>query len=123
VAARATLIALLLCLLPAPLLAAAGSAAAGAEIDAFIEGIGSSGCRFQRNGQWHDAAQAKAHLQRKHAWLQRCGLAGDAELFIARAATASNVSGRAYRIACPGQPETDSAAWFTARLQQLRGGR
>lgn len=121
-AARATLIALLLCVLPTPLLAAAGSAA-GAEIDALIAGIGSSGCRFQRNGQWHDAAQAKAHLQRKRAWLQRRGLAGDAELFIARAATASSVSGRVYRIACPGQPESDSAAWFTARLQQLRGGR
>ena len=42
------------------------------------------------------------------------------ELFIERAASRSSTSGRAYRVRCPGQPETSSAEWFDARLKRLR---
>ena len=49
-------------------------------------------------------------------------MAGDAEAFIDQAASRSSFSGRAYRVACPGQPEVDAGTWFRARLASLRTG-
>jgi len=43
-----------------------------------------------------------------------------AEQFIERAASQSSMSGKPYRIACPGQPEQTAAVWFGARLKALR---
>ncbi|WP_372013156.1 DUF5329 family protein [Pseudoxanthomonas sp. 10H] len=106
----------------APALAqpSAGQALAEAEIEALIAGLGDSGCRFQRNGRWHGAAEAQAHLRRKYEWGRRGGEAGSAEAFIDRAASRSSVTGRAYRVSCTGQPEADAAEWFRARLADLR---
>jgi hypothetical protein len=33
-----------------------------AEVDALLGKLESSGCQFNRNGSWHSAAEAKAHL-------------------------------------------------------------
>ncbi|WP_024869545.1 DUF5329 domain-containing protein [Pseudoxanthomonas suwonensis] len=95
-------------------------AAASAEIQSLIARLGESGCRFQRNGRWHDAAEAQAHLQRKYDWARGRGMSGDAEAFIERAASRSSLTGRPYRVACAGQPETDSVEWFRAQLRDLR---
>ena len=99
---------------------AAPSEAARREIGALIGALDGSSCRFQRNGSWHDAAEARAHLQRKYDYLLKKDKVGTAEQFIERAASQSSISGKAYRIACPGQPEQTAAAWFGARLQALR---
>ncbi|AKC85568.1 hypothetical protein WQ53_01090 [Pseudoxanthomonas suwonensis] len=96
------------------------SAQADAEIRALIAGLADSGCRFQRNGRWHDADDAGAHLQRKYDWARRRQLSGDAETFIERAASRSSLTGRAYRVACPGRAEADAGEWFRARLAALR---
>jgi len=93
---------------------------ADAEIRALIARLGDSGCRFQRNGRWHDAADAQAHLQRKYDWARRRGLSGSAEDFIDKAASRSSFTGRAYRVACPGQAEREAGAWFGALLADLR---
>lgn len=98
----------------------AAAADAQAEIDALIGALATSGCEFQRNGSWHGAARAKAHLQRKYDWLRKRGLADTPELFIERAASRSSTSGQAYRVRCQGRPETTSADWFGARLRELR---
>ena len=95
---------------------------ADTEIRALITGLGQSGCRFQRNGRWYEADQAQAHLQRKYDYARRKHMAGDAEAFIDQAASRSSFSGRAYRVACPGQPEVDAGTWFRARLASLRTG-
>lgn len=108
------------------LLACAGMAAAAPspqaqrEIRALIDALPASGCRFQRNGEWHDGEAARAHLQRKYDYLRRRGLVDSPEQFIERAASRSSVSGRAYRVACQGRPEQPAAAWFGERLQALR---
>lgn len=99
---------------------AAPSEAARREIGALIGALDGSSCRFQRNGSWHDAAEARAHLQRKYDYLLKKDKVDTAEQFIERAASQSSISGKAYRIACPGQPEQTAAAWFGARLQALR---
>ncbi len=90
------------------------------EIAQLIDALGRSGCRFQRNGEWHDAATARGHLQRKYDWLRKRGLADTAEQLIERAGTRSSMSGRAYAVRCPGRPEEPSAAWLTRQLQALR---
>lgn len=90
------------------------------EIAALIAALGASGCEFQRNGTWYDAATARAHLQRKYDYLRKRDLAPSAELFVERAASRSSISGKAYRVRCPGRAEQPSADWFLQRLRALR---
>ncbi len=99
--------------------AAAPSPLAEREIDALLAALQASPCRFQRNGSWYPAAEAKAHLQRKYDDLRKRDLAASAEQFIARGASCSSSSGKAYRVACPGQPEQHAAAWFAQQLAAL----
>lgn len=120
---RSTIIGLLLLGLLLPGLSRPASAApsekAKAEISALMDALAISGCRFQRNGNWHDATQARAHLQRKYAYLLKKDKVDTAEQFIERAASASSLSGRAYRVQC-GDGEQDASVWFGRQLQRLR---
>ncbi len=111
---------ILAALLAAPLAHAAPGAQAQREIALLIGSLEGSQCRFQRNGSWHDAAEARAHLQRKYDYLLKKDKVDSAEQFIERAASQSSMSGKPYRIQCPGQSEQTAAAWFGARLQALR---
>ena len=45
---------------------AAAPATTQREVEALIAALGDSGCRFQRNGRWHDARTAQVHLRRKY---------------------------------------------------------
>ena len=115
---RSTIVGLLLLgsMLPA---AAAPSAEAKAEIAGLMDALASSGCRFQRNGSWHDATEARAHLQRKYDYLLKKDKVDSAEQFIERAASRSSMSGRAYRVRCDGR-EQDAVSWFDGQLKRLR---
>lgn len=104
----------------APAVNPANADAAPREIAGLIAALGASGCEFQRNGSWHDAAAARAHLQRKYDYLRKRDLAPTAELFIERAATRSSMSGKAYRVRCPGRAEQPAADWFLQRLRASR---
>jgi hypothetical protein len=103
-----------------PALAAPG-ATAQHEIEGLMQALEHSGCRFQRNGRWHGAAEARTHLQRKYDYLRKRELAGSAEQFIDNAASRSSLSGKPYRVTCPGQPEQDATSWFRQQLARLRG--
>ncbi len=112
------------CAMPLLLVLAAGAQAAPdakakAEIDGLMQALSQSQCRFQRNGDWHDAGQARAHLQRKYDYLLKQNLVDSSEQFIQRAASKSSVSGKPYRVKC-GALELDSAVWFDMQLQRLR---
>lgn len=91
-----------------------------AEIDALLAALQSSGCEFQRNGRWHAAAEARAHLQKKRDYLEGRGAIGSAEDFIALAASESSMSGRPYRVRCAGAEAVDSRGWLLQRLQGIR---
>ena len=107
-------------LLGLPLLAqAAPSEKAKAEITGLMDNLANSGCQFQRNGDWHEAGEARAHLQRKYDYLLKKNLVDTSERFIQRAASKSSVSGKPYRVKC-GALELDSAVWFDMQLQRLR---
>ena len=90
------------------------------EIAGLLDALGRSECRFERNGAWHDAAQARAHLQRKYDWLRKRGKAGNAEQFIERAASRSSLTGRAYHVRCPGKAQVEAGSWFRTLLAKLR---
>jgi hypothetical protein len=111
---------LALALIAPGLALAAPTDSARREIAGLIGALDGSNCRFQRNGSWHDAAEARAHLQRKYDYLLKKDKVDTAEQFIERAASQSSMSGKPYRIACPGQPEQTAAVWFGARLTALR---
>lgn len=103
----------------APSAHAAPTPQARAEIAHLLDYLSASSCRFWRNGSWHDAAAARRHLERKHGWLERRALADTAELFIERAASRSEWSGKPYRVRC-GQATVDAASWFRIELERWR---
>ena len=41
------------------------------EIDQLLGALGSSNCRFYRNGKWYGAADAQAHLTKKYEYLRK----------------------------------------------------
>ena len=108
---------LLLCI--PQIASAAPTPRAKAEIVGLMDALSNSGCRFQRNGDWYGAAEARAHLQRKYDYLLKKDKVDTAEQFIARAASTSSMSGQAYRVKCNSM-EQDAASWFDGQLKRLR---
>lgn len=104
----------------APLAQAAPPPQAQREIAQLITALGRSGCDFERNGRWYPAVQAQKHLQQKYDWLRKRDLVASAEQFIDRAGSQSSLSGRAYRVRCPGDAPMASADWLQERLRLLR---
>lgn len=96
------------------------SAATRKEIAHLFQSLGQSGCQFYRNGSWHDASSAAAHLQKKYVYLLAKQLVPTTEAFIERAASTSSLSGKRYRVRCAQQSDVDSRAWFTAELARWR---
>jgi len=119
-APRAIGLVLLLCSLSPASQAMAADDVASREINALIAAMETSGCQFWRNGSWHDGAEAGGHLQRKYDWARKRHMAGTAEDFIEGAASRSSLSGKPYRVRCPGRPEVESAQWFRDLLQRIR---
>lgn len=121
-ARRPALVALALAALLAAAAALAGPLppAASAEIDALLARLESSGCRFNRNGSWYPAAEAKAHLARKLEWLRDKGLVESAEQFFERAGSGSSVSGQPYLVQCGSDAPVTSGAWLASQLKALR---
>jgi hypothetical protein len=94
-----------------------------AEIDALLPRLQSSGCEFNRNGNWHAGAEAKAHLLKKLDYLERKDMVQTAEQFIERGASGNSMSGTPYLVRCADRVPVESALWLKAELQQLRAAR
>ncbi|WP_167285072.1 YfeK family protein [Marilutibacter alkalisoli] len=90
------------------------------EIEQLFVALSQSDCQFYRNGSWHEAAEATAHLRRKYAYLLRKGLVSSAEAFIDRAASKSSTSGKPYLVRCGNATSIQSQEWFTGKLRELR---
>ena len=100
---------------------AAEPPATKAEIAHLFTSLETSNCQFNRNGTWHSAKEASAHLATKYKYLQDRDLVQTAEKFIERAATESSLSGKAYQIKCADGVVQPSAPWFQAILLKYRG--
>jgi hypothetical protein len=96
------------------------SPAATFEVEQLLARLAASGCKFQRNGSWHSATDARAHLEKKYRYLLDKRLVGTSEDFISMAATKSSTSGTPYRVQCGTQEPMPSAVWLTARLGEVR---
>ena len=99
---------------------AAESATTKAEIAHLFTVLETSNCQFYRNGSWHDAKEASAHLSTKYKYLQNLNLVPSTEKFIERAATESSFSNKAYQIKCADNLAQPSAPWFQAVLLKYR---
>jgi hypothetical protein len=101
-------------------LAAEPSAGAGAEIGKLLSALGASKCEFYRNGSWHDAASAQAHLTQKYEYLRDKKKITTTEQFITDAGSKSSRSGEAYQVRCPDRAAEPSAKWLSDELARLR---
>jgi len=90
------------------------------EIQTLLAAIEKSGCEFYRNGSWHTATDARAHLVRKLAEVERRHPPKSADEFIEVVATRSSISGEPYRVRCPGVAPIASAVWFRQTLERSR---
>ena len=92
------------------------------EIDQLLGSLGSSNCRFYRNGKWYSSSDAQAHLTKKYEYLRKEKLLSSAEDFITGAGTESSRSGQPYKVQCGKEDSVPSAVWLQAALRRLRSG-
>jgi len=103
-----------------PTIGITAPAAASNEVEHLLKTLGSSSCEFYRNGSWHEASEAEAHLRKKYNYLTKKGMIGRAEDFIAKGGTESSMSGEPYQVKCPNETAQPSAAWLMRKLAAFR---
>ncbi|MGE0359022.1 MAG: DUF5329 domain-containing protein [Burkholderiales bacterium] len=118
--ARTWLLALVAALFPGLATSADPGMRTEAEIAHLMAHLRASGCQFNRNGTWHDAARAVEHIRSKYDYLKKRDLVPTAEAFIERAASASSMSGKPYLVKCGGAPAVESASWLREALANHR---
>lgn len=92
-----------------------------AEIEALMSRMKASGCQFERNGSWHSATDAQAHLIRKLEYIEkRRETLASTEQFIEAAASKSSFTGKPYRVKCDGGAALPSRDWLNRELKALR---
>ncbi len=89
----------------------------GQEINHLLLYIENSGCTFIRNGKAYDAAEARAHIQKKYDYFK--GRIKTTENFVKYSATKSSMSGKPYKVRCNGR-EIFCADWLTVELEKFR---
>jgi hypothetical protein len=117
---RQLVLSLLTCLVAIAATAAPASPAARAEIDGLLVRLEASGCEFNRNGSWHTAAEAKAHLLEKLKYLENRDLVQTTEQFIELGASRSSMSGEPYLVKCGKGTPVQSGHWLRSQLQDVR---
>ena len=95
---------------------------AEAEVQYLLSFLERSDCRFNRNGDWYSASEARAHLEMKYRYLVDQESITTTEDFIDQAATASSMSGKIYLVQCGSAQPVSSAGWLTLELRRLRKG-
>jgi hypothetical protein len=120
VSARTVIFALLLSTLGTVSQAAEISPSVEREILALLDALGTSECRFYRNGRWYSASDAQTHLTRKYEYLRQKKLVESSEDFILKGGTKSSRSGEPYRVQCGRDQSVLSSEWLSAVLHRLR---
>lgn len=90
------------------------------EIQELLDKLQTSGCKFNRNGYWYSASEARTHLLRKLAYIEGKGSVITTEQFIALSASKSSVSGQLYQVKCGEQLPVASQVWLTQELAAIR---
>ena len=90
------------------------------EVTHLFDYIENSGCQFYRNGSWHDARQARSHLELKYRYLCKKGQVSCTEDVIEKAASVSSMSGKPYQIKCGDTAPVLTRDWLNAELKRFR---
>jgi len=117
---RIVMVALLLSALSTVSQAAEVSPSGEREIAKLLDALGTSECRFYRNGSWYSALDAQAHLTRKYEYLRKKKLIESSEDFIVNGGTKSSSSGEPYQVQCGREQSVPSSEWLSAVLNRLR---
>lgn len=88
------------------------------EIAHLLGFIRSSACLFIRNGDPYDGPAAAEHVQDKYDYYR--DQIDSADAFIDRAASRSQLSGRAYQVSCPGAALLPARDWLSRELASYR---
>jgi hypothetical protein len=99
---------------------AASPPVAQAEVEYLLTAVASSGCEFDRNGEWFDSQKASSHLRVKYDALVALGRPVTAVDFIDKVATKSSLSGRPYLIRCAGGEPAPTNQWLREVLERYR---
>ena len=89
-----------------------------AEINHLLSFVGSTDCKYERNGTMHTGAEAVEHINKKYDYYSDD--ITSTEDFIEYAATKSKMSGKYYQIHCTGMPSIKSQEWLLIELQAYR---
>lgn len=100
--------------------AAPAPPAVRAEIDGLLQKLEASGCRFNRNGSWYSAPEARTHLLKKLDYLEGKDMIKSTDDFIRLAASGSSMSGKPYLVQCEGAPAVESKLWLNRQLQAAK---
>lgn len=103
-----------------PSLAGKLAPVAADEINHLLTHLQSSGCQFNRNGDWHDATEAAEHLHKKLNYAVDKGAITSAEEFIDQVASQSSLSGKLYQVRCAQAAPQPSGQWLHAELARYR---
>jgi len=99
---------------------ASESTVAQSEVNHLLDFVDQSGCDFYRNGSWYNSKRASTHLRFKYQALAAANRTVTAEEFIAKAATASSLTGQAYAVRCPAELIEPCDAWLSTELTRYR---
>ena len=107
--------------LVAALLAGSVLADTQAEIDHLLNFVANTSCEYDRNGTVYEGAEARDHINRKYEHYKK--KVKTAEDFIRYSATKSMISGRKYKIHCPGSETVNASDWLLEELHHYRSSR
>ena len=88
------------------------------EIDHLLNFVGSSKCQFDRNGTIHTGTEARGHINRKYEYYKK--RVTSTEDFVRYSATSSKLSGRRYKVHCPGFAVMDTSDRLLVELARFR---
>lgn len=89
------------------------------EIDHLLGYVATSPCKFDRNGNIYDGPKARDHMNMKYEHYR--SKVKTAEDFIKYSATKSMMSGKKYKIHCPGSETVNASDWLLIELRKYRG--
>ena len=98
----------------------AGTALAGTqeEIDHLLNFVANTSCKYDRNGTVHDGPEARDHINMKYEHYRK--KVKTTEDFIKYSATKSLMSGKKYKIRCPGSEAGFASDWLLDELNAFR---
>lgn len=88
------------------------------EIDHLLNFVANTSCKYDRNGTIHDGPEARDHINIKYQHYRK--KVKSTEDFINYSATKSLMSGKKYKIHCPGSEAVFASDWLLDELKAFR---